>query len=246
MKNEISEVKKKREFSQLPDSVVEKALEITKGDVKEARALLRKYFGVFLTNRVLKSSEDSDEVLKFHLSSKNRNYESFYKEIKSCIGGVKSSVDFGAGVNGFSYPILREIFGDVHYLAMEAAGQLVDKMNSYFKYRGFESAHAIKGDLFDLNKIRKMLPPLDEPIVAFMFQVVDALESLEKDFSKKFLLEISKKCRYIVLTLPTESLGGRKKFAVQRKWILDFLKENFETLKDFESGSERVLCVRKK
>ena len=49
----INEVRKKREFGGLPDSVVVRALEMSDGDVKGAREFLRKYFGVFLTTRVL-------------------------------------------------------------------------------------------------------------------------------------------------------------------------------------------------
>ncbi len=43
----IREVKKKKEFSGLPDSVVARALGESDDDIKKARSLLRKYFGVF-------------------------------------------------------------------------------------------------------------------------------------------------------------------------------------------------------
>ena len=46
--NLVGEVKKKKGFSGLPDSVVERALMESEDDVKETRSLLRKYFGVFL------------------------------------------------------------------------------------------------------------------------------------------------------------------------------------------------------
>ena len=62
-------VKQKREFSQLPDSIIERALKKSDGDVKEARSILRKYFGVFLTNKVLKMS--GEELLKIHFSKRN-------------------------------------------------------------------------------------------------------------------------------------------------------------------------------
>jgi len=58
-------------------------------------------------------------------------------------------------------------------------------------------------------------------------------------------LEISKECEWIVLSLPTESLGGRKKFVVQRKWIVDFLRDEFDVVEDFEMSGERVLVVKK-
>lgn len=65
----ILEIKKKREFSKLPDSIVERVATGTES-VKEARALLRKYFGVFLTNRVIKGKGTFEEILSAHISSK--------------------------------------------------------------------------------------------------------------------------------------------------------------------------------
>jgi len=38
----------------------------------------------------------------------------------------------------------------------------------------------------------------------------------------------------------------RKRFLVNRNWILDFIKENFEILDDFEIGGERYLCFKKR
>ena len=126
----ISEIKKKREFSELPDSIIERAAEMAKGDVKESRALLRKYFGVFLTNKVLKGRGSCDELLKAYMSSRKRDYPEFYKEIFSEIGNVGFVVDLGAGMNGFSYGYLNDEVGEVDYVAAEAAGQEVKHMNN--------------------------------------------------------------------------------------------------------------------
>jgi hypothetical protein len=240
--NLIKEVKKKREFSGLPDSVVERAVGIAGDDVKEVRALLRKYFGVFLTNRVLKGKGD---LLGSHMSSKKRDYEKFYEEIFSGIDEVGSIVDLGCGANGFSYGFLRDVVGDVDYVGVEAAGQLVDHMNKYFEESDF-SAKAVVGDLFDIKGVLKILESAKKPRVVFLFQVVDALENLEKDFSKRFLLEISKESEWIVLSLPTESLGGRKKFAVRRKWMMDFLRENFLVEKEFPMFGEKIIILKNK
>jgi len=243
--NVIEEIKAKREFSKLPDSIVERAAEIFKGDVKESRALLRKYFGVFLSNKVLKGKGD---LLRMHMSSKKRNYEKFYKEIFFGVGNFSSIIDLGAGANGYSYTYLREVFGDINYLAVEASGQLVDNMNRFFDMNHF-SGRAVQGDLMDLKFVSSVLKKFSGKKIIFMFQVIDALENLEKDFSKKFLLNLSKQLTeedLIVLTFPMESLGGRKKFAVQRKWLVDFLEENFLIMKDFKMFGERILVVKDK
>lgn len=241
----IEEVKKKKEFSALPDSIVSRAVNASKQDVKESRALLRKYFGVFLTNKVLKGKLSPEEMLEAHISSKKRDYETFYKEIFEGITGINSVVDLGCGANGFSYKVLKEELGSINYVGIEAAGQLVDHMNKYFEEKLY-LAHAIVGDLFDINFVVDILEKQEKDRAVFLFQVVDALENLEKNFSKKFILEISKECELIVISLPTESLGGRKKFAVQRKWIIDFLEENFDIEKDFKKDGERIIVVKTK
>lgn len=240
--NLIKEIKKKREFSQLPDSIIERVANLSKGDIKKSRALLRKYFGVFLTNRVLKGKED---VLSLHFSSKKRNYEKFYGEIFSGLGDFDSVIDLGCGVNGFSYEYLQNVLGDFDYIGVEAAGQLVRLMNNYFEINGF-FAKTIVEDLFDIKKVVKILKVAKKRRVVFLFQVLDAFENLEKNFSKKFILNISKESEAIVLSLPTESLGGRKKFDIRRKWIVDFLKENFNIKKDFSLNGERILIFVKK
>ncbi|MFH0711628.1 MAG: hypothetical protein V1889_00715 [archaeon] len=235
----VGEVKRKREFSELPDSVVERALKNSGGDVKLARALLRKYFGVFLTNRVLKGSGD---LLGVHMSSKKRDYKNFYGEIFSVIGDAGGVVDLGCGVNGFSYRYLPD---GVSYVGVEAVGQLVDLTNDYFKENNY-NGKVVCLDLFDVGRVVKILEGAEKPRVVFMLQVVDALESLERDFSKKFILEVAKECEWIVLTLPTESLGKRRKFVVQRKWMLKFLEENFLIEKNFAGGGEKIIILKNK
>ena len=243
--NVIKDIKKKREFSGLPDSIVKRVAESSGGDIKESRALLRKYFGVFLTNKIFKGKLSADEMLATHISSKKRDYAEFYKEIFSEMSLVCSVIDLGCGVNGFSYDYLKKELGDIDYVGVEAAGQLAGHMNKYFSSEGF-SAKVIVGDLFNIENVLKILRKQKKDRVVFLFQVVDALESLERDFSKKFILEISKECEKIILSLPIESLGGRKKFEVRRKWLIDFLEENFKIEKDFKMNGERVLVIETK
>jgi hypothetical protein len=245
-KDLIEKIKQKREFSRIPDSIVSRAIQKAGRDVKDVRALLRKYFGVFLTNKVLKGDGSPEDLLVAHVSSRKRNYKEFYEDIFEGTPqhAVESVIDLGAGMNGFSYCYLKNVVGGVDYVAVEAAGQEVEHMNNYFEENGFP-AKAVCEDLFDIPRIKKILIGQKKDRIVFLFQVVDALENLERDFSKKFIMEISKECEWMVISLPTESLGGRKKFAVQRKWIVDFLKENFMIEKDFRSNGERIIRFRK-
>ena len=195
---DIAKVMEKKEFSKLPRQVVARALEISKGDVKGARALLRKYFGVFLTNKILKVKYLDEGILERHISSKGRDYDVLYGKIFEKIGDAGCVVDLGCGVNGFSYKFLSK---SVNYVGIEAVGQLVDLTNRYFQDRGLEQARVFHRDLFDLKFVKDILKKLAgvKPRVVFLFQVIDSLESFEKDFSKKFLKEISGECEFIVL-----------------------------------------------
>jgi len=242
----VLEVKKKREFAGLPDSIVSRAVDLSSGDVKVARALLRKYFGVFLTNRVLHfarsqiTGHKSQEILEVHISSKKRDYGEFYERIFSVVGDAGSVVDLGCGVNGFSYKYLPN---DVSYVGVEAVKQLVDLTNVYFREEDYDG-RVVYLDLFDVEGVKGVLKSCKKPRVVFMFQVVDALEGLERNFSKRFISEIAEECEWIVLTLSMESLSGRNKFVVQRKWLLDFLKSNFLIEGDFTSRGERIIILK--
>jgi hypothetical protein len=178
----VDEVKKKKEFSQMPDSIVEKSLVLSKESVKDSRAFLRKYFGVFLTNKVLKGK--TEEVLESHISSKLRNYKEFYKRI---FAGNKfnSVIDLGSGANGFSYNFLKEELGEVEYFGVEASGQIVDNTNEYFKKQKIVNSKVECLDLFDKEKVFSLIKKSKSPRAILMLQVVDALESLERNFYTK-------------------------------------------------------------
>ena len=238
--NKIFKIKRKR-FSGLPDSLIEMALKKAKDDEKEAKAILRKYFGVFLTNKVLKA--DDEKILRMHISSKNRHYKELYKKIFN--KKAKSVIDIGCGVNGFSYSILFEEAGRINYVGIEAIKQLVDKMNKFFDSRGY-CAKAIWGDVFDFDKIKKIVKNSEKPAVIFMFNLIDALEFFAKDSSQKLINEISHDSDRIVLSFSLKSLSGKKRFEAQRKWIIHFIEDNFEILDDFEISGERFLIFKNK
>lgn len=245
VKELVELVKQKKEFSQIPDSIVEKILE-TEKDVKSARAALRKYFGVFLTNKVLKGK--TEKVLESHISSKLRNYGEFYKRIFS---GKKfnSVIDLGSGANGFSYNFLKEELGSVEYVGIEASGQIVDNTNEYFNSQKIAKAKVECLDLFDKQAIFDLVNMSSEPRVILMLQVVDALESLERNFSKEFLIKLQENLTsedLIVISMPLNSISGKKKFEARRSWISTFLEENFVIKDDFNLGNERIFLVRKK
>lgn len=245
MESLIILVKQKREFSGLPDSLVEKALCLNKNDVKKTRAFLRKYFGVFMTNKVLKGA--NEKVLENHISSRKRDYSLYYEKIKSVVGAdFKSVLDFGCGANGFSYSFISKYFGKVNYIGVEATKQLCDSQNEFFKNNNF-SAKVVWGDLFDLSFVDDIVKKSQTPRLILLLQVVDALENIEPNFSKKFILNLKGNVGsedVIVISNPVKSISGRNKFDIKRRWLEEFIKDNFILVDKFYLFEEEFLIAK--
>jgi len=227
MDNElIAIIKQKKEFSNLPDSLVWEFSKKCGGGVKETRSLLRKFFGVFLTNKVMKG--DGVDILKHHKSSMDRDYEEYYSKLLDNVGKVKTIIDLGCGVNGFSYNFLKSNFGDVKYVGVEAVGQLVNKMNEYFNKEKIMNAKAIWGDLFDMQVIKDIVTYSKRPVCIMLLQSIDAMESLRKDSSKSLLLSIKDllgKSDFIVIISPRKIVNSQN---ISQKY-LQILTDNYKT-----------------
>lgn len=256
----IQKITDKKEFSNLPKKDVKIAFEkFNKKDladfqkIKLTRNLLRKIYSSFSSRKLLgemKNKKDVEWVLKKHKSTKERFdfYDEIYSRIFNGIKGKASVIDLGAGVNGLSFVESKFQNKILSYVGVEAVGQLVDLMNFYFlenKLKNFKAEHL---SLFNLEEIKKIIKNQEKPRIVLLFKVIDSLESLERDFSKKLIFEIFKalnKEDKIVLSFATKSLGKRQKFKAQRNWILKFIQENFNVLDDFEINGERYLIFGK-
>ncbi|MCX6749493.1 MAG: hypothetical protein NTW17_01970 [Candidatus Pacearchaeota archaeon] len=255
MKAEIYEViTKKKEFSQLPRKDVEiayssfeKRQTSEEEKIRLTRGLLHKVFGAFLSRKLLGPKNKSFEwILRKHISTRERIefYPEIYSGILKGLGKRISVIDLGAGVNGFSYNFFRKAGFDVSYSGVEAIGQLVELTNNYFEKEKI-NGRMLHLSLFDIEEIKKIIKKIEKPRVIFLFKVVDSLEMLSRDFSKKLISEISSLADRIVVSFATESMIKRKKFYAKRTWFLEFLKENYSILYDFELGKERYIVFKK-
>lgn len=251
MDKEIYEqIVKKKEFSQLPRKDVELAFshfadsEYEEDKVKLTRDLLMKVFSAFTSRKLFNAKNKNKEwILKKHVSTRERFdfYEKIYKRIlKEC--DAVSVIDLGAGVNGFSYDYFKK---KVNYVGVEAIGQLVELVNFYFKEKKI-CGKVFHFSLFDLSKVKNLIKKQRGKKVVFLFKTLDSLEMIERDYSKKLLKEIVPLVDKVVVSFATQSLVSRKKFKVQRNWIVNFIKENFEVLDEFEVGGERYISFCKR
>ena len=245
----IKKITQKRKFSQLPKRDVEIAFShfekrqaSDEEKIRLTRELLHKVFGAFTSQKLLSPKNKNEEwILRKHLSTRERllYYKEVYERILKEFENKKINIiDLGAGVNGFSYKYFRK---KVDYLAIESMGQLVDLMNFYFKENKIFGI-AYHRSLFELEKIKKIIEKTKKPRIIFLFKVLDSLEMLERDYSKKLLKELAPLADKVVISFATKSMIKQKKFKVERHWILNFIKENFKVLDDFEIGGERYIC----
>ena len=243
-------ITEKKEFSQLPKIDVEKAFShfekrqcSDEEKIRLTRDLLRKIFSAFISRKILSPKDKGEEwILRKHLSTRERL--SFYAEVYSRILRDEkkdlSIIDLGAGINGFSYIFFEKLGLKPKYVAVEAVGQLVVLMNGYFK-KFKKNGRAIHASLFELEKIKKIIEKQKKPKIVFLLKAIDSLEMLERDYSKKLLLEIAPLCDKIIVSFATGSMIKKTKFRAKRNWIIDFIKEHFELLDDFEIGGERYV-----
>jgi len=249
----LDEIKKKREFSQLPEKDIETAYSHFEKrqasddeKIKLTKELLRKLFSAFVSKKLLSLKDKEPEwILRKHISTRERlpHYEEIYLRI---FGNLKkaSVIDLGAGINGFSYSFFEKLKIKIDYTAIESVGQLVELMNYYFKDKKIKG-RAIHLSLLETEKVKKIIEKTEKPRIIFLFKVIDALESLDPNYSKKLILELVSLADKFVVSFATKSLGSREKFKSKRNWIVNFIEENFNVLDDFEIGGERYLIFNK-
>lgn len=246
----IAKICEKKEFSMLPREDIERAFSKferreTSGEdkVKLTRELLRKVFSGVAGKKLLNWDDKSaEEVLKKHLSTRERyeHYSEIYLRLLKNLPKEISILDLGAGVNGMSYHFFEDAGKKVEYYGIEAVGQLVDMVNGYFEKEKIDGK-MIHASLFELGKLREIANSTKKPRVVFLFKTVDALEAVERDYTKKLLEEIVPLVDRVIVSFPTESWMRRKKFFVQRTWLIDFVRERWNFIDDFNLGGERYL-----
>lgn len=250
-------IKEKKEFKNLPDDIITfvlnefKNLKDESEIIKKSREKLRKYFGVFLTNKIVKPKNilDFDLILNSHISSSKRNYNLFYSELFNFnFKNFDCILDFGCGVNGFSYPYIQKKLGNVEYIGFDASFDVVKNTNLFFEKKKFNNCQCFHKSLFNLNDLNYFFKQ-DKNLCIFCFQVLDALDKIKTNFSLNFLKHLKllmKTDDVIILSSPLESISGKTHFKIKRKKLLDFINLEFIILKEFNLYREHFLILKPK
>ena len=252
----IDWIMKKPQYAELPRKDVEVVFgqfsrkKYSDEEIKKlVREKLRMLYSSFSGKKLfLWKGKSADDVLKKHLSTRERYeyYEEIYTRILKKLPEKISVIDLGAGVNGFSYDYFKKFGFVIDYVGVEAIGQLAILTKEYFEREKLK-AKSYHGSLFDLDLLNKVIGKTKKPRVVFLFKVVDALESVERNYSLKLISYLFEECDVdrIIISFATASMFRKKKFYINRHWLTDFLQEKYQITDDFELGYEKYYVVNR-
>lgn len=231
------EVREKRESSR--DFAQFQRSREYKGLLKNVRRELREIYGVFRLDDC-NPDDDPEKILGSHTSTRERLpfYDIIYKELSSRIPAPKTLLDLGCGMNPLSYSWMKR-----HGWSPEIIASDVSSGDMEFLMEAFQ-AHGIPGRTIALDLIKdcEILENIDAD-VTFMLKLLDSLETVERFISYKIFEHIAS--RWIVVSFPTKSLGGKKTIPAKgRSWFERLLKRFGYGFETFSVENEMFYVVR--
>jgi len=229
-------IKKKKELSQIDDSLVSSEMEnIISGDkklidflssaqdfkktgkssgyreiLKKTRAVLRKSVGVFIR---VGNEKNFSELLMKHESTRERSdfYPELYADIFHITGNPKSILDLGCGLNPLSYKFLKI---SPEYFAIDISSTITGIVNDFFSKNKING----KAEILNLREIKNKKLNLPKADICFMFKLLDSIE-MEKGhkIAEKLVKEVP--CNWIAASFSKKTLSGKPMNHPYRGWI---------------------------
>lgn len=236
---------------------------------KKAAALLHEFEAGDNSADIKKDEETSRAIMALHASTKERlpHLEDFLAFIARHVERVETILDLGCGFNPFSAPFWSECFIgikrekrrtqedfarvsgmypeatediDITYYAYDIDVRTRDLLNRFFAYLNLPQT-ASCADLV-------VETPAEKADLALMCKLVPVLEAQLP--GRGFELARQTNAKFLVITYPLKSLGGREKgmgknYAIQfEKARADGLLGEYKLVASEEIGSELVYLLR--
>jgi 16S rRNA (guanine(1405)-N(7))-methyltransferase len=177
------------------------------------------------------------QVLNAHSSTRERIPidEEFYRGIFSFTGTPRTIMDVACGLNPFALPWMH-LQSDTRYLAYDLHQPRVDLINAFFTHVGQNGSAILQDILVD--------PPQVPTDVVFFFKEAHRFEQREHGCNRSFLRKLPAK--YILLSLPTVSLTGRRSMLDQDRRLVEAACDGQGwQVSELLFDSEIVFCIRK-
>jgi len=142
------------------------------------------------------------QLLTAHTSTNERLpfLDDFYTRIFALLPPVHSVLDIACGLNPLALPWMP-LAADASYRAVDIFSDQIDFLNGFFPLAGIAGQAETRDVLTDC--------PTEPVDLALVLKTIPCLEQMEKNAGAVLLEQIQ--ARYLVVSFPMRSLGGRQK-----------------------------------
>ena len=142
------------------------------------------------------------DLLALHASTRERRpiLDNFYREILADLPPIRSVIDVACGLNPLAWPWMPLAAG-ASYCAYDIYGDMTAFLQGFFDLLGV-NGRAETRDVIDR-------PPTETADIAFVLKTLRCLEQVDKTAAARLLDNLN--ARYLLISYPARSLGGRRK-----------------------------------
>lgn len=210
------------------------------------RAKLHQIWGAYYTtrpnfNKLSKKLElgslNIDDIVKIHSSSKERvlEYSEILDDIFKIVGDNNTVLDIGAGLNPLFF-LKRSDFKT--YLSVDIDKEQQTFLQKVFDNKFLINMNAVVGDA--------LVDSFEYYDVIFLLKVLPVLDQINPLQTDMFLNSI--KCKYLVISFPNKSLGGKNKGMInnyKEKYIDRVGNAKFQMINEKQYQNETVYIFKK-
>lgn len=229
---------------------------IRKKIIKDIRYICNKAYGMFITKEYFKKEKllqqyknnpiigNLNKLLSIHKSTKERLpiYPEIYETLFSLTTNPKSVLDLGCGLNPLSIKYIKNNIIKKYY------AYDISKKDLEFVKKSFNLINKnikIITKSLNLLKIKDQTIKLPKTDICFMFKLLDHIDLTRgHKLSEKLMKAVNSK--YIIISMPTVTLIGKKKKYLTNNWIKYMvLRNKWKFIKRFIIGNEEFFVVEK-
>ncbi len=142
------------------------------------------------------------DLLALHASTRERLpiLDSFYRDILADLPPIQSVIDVACGLNPLAWPWMP-LADDASYHAYDIYGDMTAFLQDFFKLLG------VNGRAQTRDVIGRL--PVETADIAFILKTLPCLEQVDKTAAARLLDNLD--ARYLLISYPARSLGGRRK-----------------------------------
>jgi 16S rRNA (guanine(1405)-N(7))-methyltransferase len=178
------------------------------------------------------------KLMSYHASTRERLpiLDQFYREIFSALPSIASILDLACGLNPLALPWMP-LPEDAVYYACDIYHDMMDFLQAWF------AIHGTRGEAQVCDVLHSY--PTRHVDVAFLLKAIPCLEQIDRKACHELLLHIQAK--YLVVSFPVRSLGGRNKGMIEHyeKAFREMIKDQQWEIQRLVFESELVFVVKK-